>query len=172
MKLFAFLGLLLLLGLSAFAKAGFRINSSGSIPPGLYRLDKSDFGLGDYVLFCPPNTRLFQMAKKRGYIDTGFCEHGYQALMKKVLALPGDTVAIRAEGVFINGRLQPNSEALQEDGAKRVLSIFAKDYQLKQNEVFLLGDSSPYSFDSRYFGPITTDRLHTLKPIYTKPIFS
>jgi len=47
----------------------------------------------DLVYFSPPATPVFELPKSRGYID-GNAFGGYQAMIKKIVAEPGDTVSV------------------------------------------------------------------------------
>lgn len=53
--------------------AGLKINTTKSIPIGIYQLTDVPVGKGEYVIFCPPQTALFHEARSRGYIGAGFC---------------------------------------------------------------------------------------------------
>lgn len=53
--------------------AGLRINTTKSIPVGLYKISQKAPEKGDYVIFCPPEKAIFSLAQKRGYIGSGFC---------------------------------------------------------------------------------------------------
>jgi len=66
---------LLVLGLAAHL-AGARINSSHSIPRGLYWTSSTPVAPGRYVMFCPPQLGVFEEARRRGYIGAGFCPGG------------------------------------------------------------------------------------------------
>jgi conjugative transfer signal peptidase TraF len=99
---------LLLLGAMAYA-SGARINSTRSIPVGVYWLSSDPVVKGAYVIFCPPQVAVFDEAKARGYIGAGFCPGEYGYMMKRVLAAKNDAVSITAEGVRVNGELLPLS---------------------------------------------------------------
>ena len=70
--------------------AGIRLNTTPSIPLGVYRLTNEPIVKGAYVLFCPPPAAVFDMAKARGYLGAGYCPGGYGHLMKKILAVQDD----------------------------------------------------------------------------------
>ena len=83
------------LALGALACAsGARINSTRSIPVGLYWLSSEPVEKGAYVMFCPPPIGVFDEARARGYLGAGFCPGGYGYLMKRVLAAKDDVVTI------------------------------------------------------------------------------
>ena len=86
------------------ALAGARVNSTKSLPLGLYWTVNAPPRKGALVMFCPPKSPVFDEAKARGYIDAGFCAGGYREMIKKVAAAHGDHVTISNEGVCVNGK--------------------------------------------------------------------
>jgi conjugative transfer signal peptidase TraF len=159
---------LLLLG-AACQMAGARINTSKSIPVGLYWTTNGPMEKGAYVLFCPPPSGVFNEARARGYIGAGFCPGDYGYLMKQVAATQRDTVTVTSEGVRVNGERWPQSMPRLADEAGRLLPRFQADgYVLGHAEVLLMSNGSPTSFDGRYFGPVSRAQLETaIKPILT-----
>lgn len=75
------------------------------------------------------------------------------SLLKRIVGLPGETVEITKDGVFINGKLlyEPYT-----DSAKSTLQETNKinELILSDNEYFVLGDNRVISFDSRHVGAI------------------
>jgi conjugative transfer signal peptidase TraF len=149
------------LALGALACAsGARINSTQSIPVGLYWLSSEPVEKGAYVLFCPPPIGVFEDARARGYVGAGFCPGGYGTLMKRVLAAKDDAVTITDEGVRVNGELLPHSAPIQADRNGRPLPRFpAERFTLGGSELLLMSDVSGTSFDGRYFGPIHRSQI-------------
>jgi conjugative transfer signal peptidase TraF len=148
--------------------AGLRINTTKSIPVGLYKLDPTPPQKGDYVIFCPPQKEIFSVAQKRGYIGSGFCPGGYGVMMKRILAAKGDEVTFSKDGVFVNGQLLPYSKPLNVDPGGRALPVLREVYTLEISEILLMTDQSPSSFDGRYFGPVTASQIiSTITPLLT-----
>lgn len=153
---------LLLLG-AACGLAGIRVNTSKSIPLGLYRTTSAPIDKGAYVLFCPPPSDVFKAARQRGYIGDGICPGGYGYLMKRVAGAEGDTVTVTAEGVRVNAQRLPFSAPRRADQAGRPLPAFeAHGYVLGKEDVLLMSDRSSTSFDARYFGPVRRAQLETV----------
>ncbi|EME2526602.1 conjugative transfer signal peptidase TraF [Yersinia enterocolitica] len=147
--------------------AGIRVNTSESIPVGLYLMTPSPISKGEYVVFCPPPTSVFDKARSRGYINSGFCSGNYGYMMKKILAAKGDIVSINSNGVVINDIKIPYSKPLSVDLSGNPLpSINILNHTLKESEILLMTDQSNSSFDSRYFGFIDKQQVHSvIRPI-------
>ena len=171
MKILKYLSVLLISIIVAGAicfVAGFRINTSGSIPPGIYRTTSGSAEKGDFVLFCPPPDLVFDMARDRDYLAGGLCPGGYGYMMKDVAGTAGDIIAVDDDGVLVNGTVLPMSKPLQADPAGRPLPRLRFDYQkLGTSQVLLMSGFCRLSFDGRYFGPI--DRIQIKAVI--RPVF-
>jgi conjugative transfer signal peptidase TraF len=159
---------LLVLGL-IFHAAGLRANVTRSIPIGLYRVIDAPVGKGEYVIFCPPESALFDEARERGYIGAGFCPGGYGYMMKRVRAVAGDRVTWGEEGIAVNGKLLPASAPQETDKAGRLLwRQELADYVLGEFELLLMSDVSWSSFDGRYFGPVDVGQVRgVIRPVMT-----
>jgi conjugative transfer signal peptidase TraF len=159
---------LLVIGMACQA-AGARVNTSKSIPVGLYWATSAPMDKGAYVLWCPPPSDVFNEARARGYIGAGFCPGNYGYLMKRVVATERDTVTVTGAGVSVNGERLPHSAPRQADAAGRPLPRYqAHGYVLGHGEVLLMSDRSTTSFDGRYFGPVSRAQLKTaITPILT-----
>ncbi len=148
--------------------AGLRINTTKSIPVGIYKLISHTPHKGDYVIFCPPQKDIFNVAHQRGYIGSGFCPGGYGEMMKQILAAKGDEVAFRDSGVYVNGQVLPYSKPLSIDPGGRPLPAIREVHTLSKSEVLLMTDQSASSFDGRYFGAVTTSHIiSAVKPVLT-----
>ena len=154
---------------AAFFTTGIRINTSGSIPVGIYRTTDGPVEKGDFVLFCPQPDPVFDMAKDRGYLAGGLCPGGYGYMMKDVAGTAGDIIAVDDAGVSVNGILLPRSTPLQADPAGRPLPRFRADSRrLGRSEVLLMSGICGLSFDGRYFGPINRLQIKTvILPVFT-----
>ena len=162
-------GVCLAVGLVLAHQAGLRLNTTRSIPLGLYRMSNDPIVKGAYVLWCPPKRPEFDLAKERGYIGAGFCPGGYGSMMKKVLATYDDVVSVADEGVLINGTLIPASQPVEADSLGRPLPRFrVTDHVLASSELLLMSDTNGRSFDARYFGPVHRDHIQSLiHPVWT-----
>ncbi len=76
-----------------------------------------------------------------------------EPLIKRVVALSGETVEVRAGQVFINGELLEESWATRQGGPNYAPTL------IPPLHVFVLGDNRGSSRDSRSFGPVAVDHL-------------
>ncbi|MEK6784632.1 MAG: conjugative transfer signal peptidase TraF [Nitrospirota bacterium] len=162
-------GVCLALGLVLAYQSGLRLNTTRSIPLGLYLMSNDPIEKGVYVLWCPPERLEFDLAKERGYIGAGFCPGGYGNMMKKVVASHHDVVSVTDDGVRINGILMPASQPFGADSMGRPLPRFrVTDHALAPTELLLMSDTNSRSFDARYFGPVHRAHIQSLMyPVWT-----
>ncbi|MCB1984053.1 MAG: conjugative transfer signal peptidase TraF [Burkholderiales bacterium] len=147
---------------------GFYINTTPSLPVGLYRIVDEPVLKGAYVAFCPPQSDVFEWAVARGYINAGNCPGGTGQLLKRVHAVAGDTVLIDETGITVNGQWLLNSTPLSTDTFGTVLPQHHFNAALGESEYLLLSDLNPHSFDARYFGVINHAQIvHVVRPVIT-----
>ena len=149
--------------LAAVGCCGGRLNTSASLPRGLYLEVPRGWlagppARGDLVVACAP-AAAGELARRRGYLDSGPCAAGAvggaAALGKVVLAVGGDLVTVGEAGLEVNGRPVAASRALRSDGVGRPLSPLAPGrFRVAAGEVWLFAPYHPRSYDSRYFGPV------------------
>jgi signal peptidase I len=77
------------------------------------------------------------------------------ALIKRLVGLPGDTIAIRGGAVFVNGRQLDESYIA---GALTDCQMYC-ELTLGPDEYFFMGDNRAVSRDSRSFGPIDGEQI-------------
>ncbi|WLT40231.1 conjugative transfer signal peptidase TraF (plasmid) [Synechocystis sp. B12] len=145
-----------------FYAAGYRINETESLPRGVWQLAEPTFKRGEIVSFCP-DTRLpaIRDAIAREYLRAGSCDSGIEPMFKTIVGLPGDLVELSAAGVRINGsEPMPNTAPRSADGNGKPLRQQPAKQVVGAASFFVVSDYSPWSYDSRYFGPI--DRASVL----------
>ena len=111
-----------------------------------YRLH--DIHRGDVVVF------------DRVTVDGQVVQH--DDLIKRVIALGGEKISIKDCKVFIDGKLLPEPYLNDFDLAQTVIEDRCRvpimdEMLIPDNQLFVMGDNRPQSFDSRMFGPIEQD---------------
>jgi conjugative transfer signal peptidase TraF len=149
---------------------GLRINTTSSVPIGLWHLNQGGTVERNHVVsVCPDRSPLFQMAQVRGYLHAGDCPGNLSPLFKPVAAVPGDTVTVDHTGILVNGKRLPNSQALWSDAADRPMPRLRHGrYKVHPGTVWLVSTKNN-SFDSRYFGPISIGQIQgALTPLWVE----
>src|SRR5579863_8487672 len=136
---------------------GLRINTSPSLPMGLY-ITTADAG-ANLVEFCPAEP-FATLSIVRGYRDPGTCRDGAAPLLKPIVAKSGDVVELSARGISVNGTLLSNTAPLSKDTKGRPLEAWPFGrYVVASETVWVASSYHPRSFDSRYFGPLSTGAI-------------
>jgi conjugative transfer signal peptidase TraF len=145
---------------------GVRVNTSSSLPLGLYiRTDQSSARL---VEFCPPEPYA-SLSRVRGYRVRGFrCPDRAVPLLKPVIARGGDIVEVSPGGLAVNGRLLPNTAPLPRDAANRPLDPWPSGvYRVRPGTIWVASTYSRASYDSRYIGPVEEKLIRgRLRPLW------
>ena len=145
------------------AWGGVRFNSTGSLPIGLYRV--STAADANLVEFCPPEP-YSRLSVVRQYRNPGTCPDGDNPLLKPIVAIAGDVVVLSKSGLQVNGKLLGNTAPRSQDSKARLLPHYPFGiYRVSSGTIWVASSYHPLSFDSRYFGPISTTIVrHRLKP--------
>jgi conjugative transfer signal peptidase TraF len=143
--------------LAGAGKAGYRLNTTSSMPAGIWHVSPVPARLrrGMIVVACLPAGPIAQMALRRAYVAPGPCASGTEPLLKPIAAVAGDVVEVTGDGLVVNGAAIADSAPLARDDAGRTLpAIPIGAWQVLPSEVWLVSDYSRKSFDSRYFGGV------------------
>src|ERR1700733_6276736 len=81
-----------------FGFLGLRINTSPSLPVGLYVVTTDSNA--NLVEFCPAEP-FATLSRLRGYRDAGSCRDGGAPLLKPVVAKAGDMVELTGHGISV-----------------------------------------------------------------------
>ena len=141
-----FVANILLLATVGGATPLFIWNASNSVPIGLYRVQPATrLTVTELVAVQPPDL-LAAFLDLNGYLPIGV------PMLKRVLALPGQTVCrngltIAVDGIDVGG-------AHERDGRGRPLPAWHGCRVIALGDVFVMNWQSADSLDGRYFGPL------------------
>jgi len=131
-----------------------------SYPSGLVILNKRFYGRslmrGDIVSFT--NQKTLEITKKEYGIGAGF--------IKRIIALPGDSIELRGGIVYLNGNplKEPYTAKPQSTFAESFLSECRK-IKIPSGNVFVMGDNRKASGDSREIGFVHISDIDHVLPV-------
>ncbi len=99
---------------------------------------------------------LFHLPRRGDIVVFEYPRDTSRDFIKRVIGLPGETVEVRNNQVYING--VPLEEPYLSDTAKRQMGHMAP-VQVPPGAVFVMGDNRGNSSDSRNWGPLPLDRI-------------
>ena len=150
------------LSLAALVSGKMILNVTPSYPLGLYGT-KPAHNLQDFknqlVLICSDlSNPIIKLADQYKILPPGqSCPESELApLLKRLVGVPGDQVAITNQGITINGHKIENSKIKYKFFEQM---IHPGVYTLKSNEYWVMSSYNADSFDSRYFGPVKRQQI-------------
>jgi conjugative transfer signal peptidase TraF len=121
-------------------------NASNSLPIGLYRVQPATrLNVTELVAVRPPDL-LAAFLDLNGYLPIGV------PMLKRVLALPGQTVCRNGLTIAVDGI--GVGDAHERDGRGRPLPAWNGCRVIADGDVFVMNWQSADSLDGRYFGPL------------------
>lgn len=152
---------LAVLGFGGATVCGIRLNTSPSMPRGLWieHAVPAEVHRGDVVAACLEPSEAVQY-----YVGPGDCQStSLEPVIKPVVAVAGDTVAITEAGVVVDGSPVRHSARLSRDGHGRSMAVlFPPPIEgavvVPPGFVWLVAPMDE-SFDSRYLGPVRTSSI-------------
>jgi conjugative transfer signal peptidase TraF len=147
----SFVSAVLLLSTVGGATPRYIWNASSSVPIGLYHLQPlKRLSVTELVAVQPPDL-LAVFLDLNGYLPIGV------PMLKRVLALPGQTVCRRGLTIAVDGI--DVGQAQERDGRGRPLPTWNGCLVIADGDVFFMNWQSTDSLDSRYFGPLSASAV-------------
>ncbi len=134
-------------GASAFVDPPIALiwNASASAPVGLYTVQPADNLDVTHLVAVAAPPLIAEFMADRGYLPMGV------PMMKRVLALPGQTVCRHGLDIIAYGSIV--GHARERDNAGRKMPVWQGCRRIGDDELFLMNFDVPDSVDGRYFGP-------------------
>ena len=133
-------------------------NVSGSMPVGLYwKIAADEITAGDRVIACLP-ADLSKAAYDHGILNkSSLCAHGYEPLLKQVIAIANDHVVVDHQHIIVNGQSYQAPVSTDQAIPNTIGRV-----DFNTTGIWLYGVGNPqYSWDSRYFGAININNIHS-----------
>jgi conjugative transfer signal peptidase TraF len=136
-------------------------NASKSVPIGLYQLQPAGrLAVTELVAVRPPEP-LATFLDLNGYLPMGV------PMLKRVLALPGQTVCRNGLTISVDGI--DMGDALARDSRRRPLPVWQGCRVVGVDELFLMNWQSEDSLDGRYFGFVPSSSvIGKVLPVWTR----
>ena len=146
-----FMATILLLSTVGGATPLFIWNASNSVPIGLYRVQPATrLTVTELVAVQPPDL-LAAFLDLNGYLPIGV------PMLKRVLALPGQTVCRNGLTIAVDGI--DVGDAHERDRHGRPLPAWQGCHVIADGDVFVMNWQSADSLDGRYFGPLPASAI-------------
>jgi len=155
-----FIALVLAVFIRTFAVQAYKIPSGSMIPTLL---------VGDYILVnrlayglrIPYYKYIFRWGEiKRGdVIVFVFPEDPSKDFIKRVIALPGETIEIKRKKIYIDGREIEDKWGFFSDNYFGPPRDDFGPFQVPPEHVFVMGDNRDESNDSRFWGPVNIQNI-------------
>ena len=117
------------------------------------------FNDGDYILTDKVSYR-FGSPKVGDVIVLKNPRNEEQDFIKRIIALPRDTIMVEGSSVYVNGQ-KLSEEYLVDDISTRAGNFLQEGNEIKAgpNQYFVFGDNRNHSSDSREWGSVTKEEI-------------
>jgi conjugative transfer signal peptidase TraF len=135
-------------------------NASNSVPIGLYHVQPATRLTVTQLVAVQPPDLLAAFLDLNGYLPIGV------PMVKRVLALPGQTVCRNGLTIAVDGI--DVGDARERDGRGRPLPSWSGCRVIAEGDVFVMNWQSEDSLDGRYFGPLPASAvIGRVVPVWT-----
>ncbi|MFP4617139.1 MAG: signal peptidase I, partial [Candidatus Paceibacterota bacterium] len=149
---FVLLILLVVIPVRVFIAQPFIVNGASMDPT---------FEHGQYLIVDQISYRL-EEPKRGDVIVFKYPNDQRQYFIKRVVALPGETIEINDDEVVVYNEKNPEGKVLNEPylpGEKQISLQSIKKTELSDSEYFVMGDNRRESSDSRSWGPLNEELI-------------
>lgn len=154
-------------GISFLNHNGIIFNATPSMPMGFYKIDRVKGHLlhlhdNQIILLCPPspadNPAMKQAISDHWLIRSpkSHCIDHVVPFLKKIAAQSGQSVQVSMTGLAVDNHMLPRTaiEPRAKNGT-RIIHEKIGLYSVMKGQIWVYDNSSPWAYDSRYWGPIS-----------------
>ena len=91
--------------------------------------------------------------------DIVVIDTGSEEIIKRVIALPGETISCENGIMYVNGRKQEENYSVKTEFCTADNKASFDKIELGKDEYYCLGDNRDISKDSRYYGPFKKKQI-------------
>lgn len=141
---FAVIAILVVIPVRLFIAQPFVVSGASMVPA---------FESGHYLIIDEVSYR-FEDPERGDVVIFRFPPQPSKFLIKRVAALPGETIKIKGEGITIRNKEHPDGFLWQQGTVNEHRKTADQTVTLGEGEYFVLGDNRDESADSRLWGPL------------------
>ncbi len=114
------------------------------------------------------NTEILKLRdpKQGDVIVFQYPEDPSKDFIKRVIGVPGDVVEVKNKRVYVNGKLYANPHEVHKEADVIPKEMNPRDFKdpvtVPPNSYFVMGDNRDRSYDSRFWGFVTRDKIKGL----------
>ncbi|WP_129125850.1 signal peptidase I [Geomonas oryzae] len=162
------IAVLLALVIRTFIVQAFKI-PSGSMEDTLAIGDHllvNKFIYGTKIPFTDTEILKLRDPKQGDVIVFQYPEDPSKDFIKRVIGVPGDVVEVKNKRVYVNGKLYANPHEVHKEADLIPKEMNPRDFRdpvtVPPNSYFVMGDNRDRSYDSRFWGFVTRDKIKGL----------
>jgi signal peptidase I len=162
------IAVILALFIKAFVVQAFKIPSASMENTMLIgdRLLVNKFIYGIKIPFTDKRILKIRDPRRGDVIVFEYPEDPSKDFIKRVIGTPGDVVQVINKNVYINGNLYINSHEIHKESTIIPEAQNPRDntrlIKIPANSYFVMGDNRDRSYDSRFWGAVTNDKIEGL----------
>ena len=146
---FALLAVVIVVPIRLYIAQPFIVSGASMVPT---------FESGHYLIIDEVSYR-FEEPKRGEVVVFRFPAEPRTFLIKRVAALPGETIAIEGTRIVIKNREHPDGFVYEQGATETSARSASLNIELGEDEYFVLGDNRGESADSRLWGPLKRELI-------------